>query len=268
MSNIVSTIQAIVRDEMRSLRAAELGLVKKVYPHSSEGDADNYACDVELKNSQLLLKRVPISTDRIGTVAIPNIEDLVLVSFVQGDVNQPIVIGRLYNDQDRPPLNRSDEIVFRLPLDDAEDKTLKAALRNLQTHASEPREVIIEMPPKITVRITDGTVRATAGDSEMVIDQSHASGGLVTVVTGRTKMTMNQDGDIQVEAAGSMSLKANRDLTLDALNINLNSQLATTIKAGTEANVQGNVAAKLQGNATTTVQGGVVSIKGITSFSP
>lgn len=268
MGNIVNTIQAIVRDEMRGLRSAELGLVKKVYPHSADGDADNYACDVEIKNSQLLLKRVPISTDRIGTVAIPNIDDLVLVSFIQGDINQPIVIGRLYNDQDRPPLNNPDEVIFRLPLAETDNKTLKAAIRNIQQQASEPREVIIEMPPKITVRITDGTVRATAGDSEMVIDQSSASGGTVTVVTGRTKMTMNQDGDIEVEAAGSMSLKANRDLNIDAMNININSQLATKVKAGTEAAIKGNVTAKLEGSAATTVQGGVVSIKGITSFSP
>jgi len=268
MTNIINTIQAIVRDEIRGMRATELGIVKKVYPHSSGSDTDNYACDVEIKNSQLLLKRVPISTDRIGTVAIPNLNDLVLVAFVKGDVNQPIVIGRLYNDQDRPPLNNNDEVIFRLPLDDADDKTLKAAIRNLQQQASEPREIIIEMDPKITVRITDGTIRATAGKSEMTIDQSNASGGTVTVLTGSTKMTMNQDGDIQVEAAGSIALKANRDFSVEAMSISIKSQLDTTIEAGTQLNAKGSVTAKLEGGANTTVQGGVVSIKGTTLFSP
>ena len=268
MSNIVDTIQAIVRDEIRGMRATELGIVTTVYPHSSDSDTDNYACDVELKNTKLLLKRVPIATDRIGTVAIPNINDLVLVAFVRGDVNQPIVIGRLYNDEDRPPLNNNDEVIFRLPLDDTDDKTLKAAIRNLQQQASEPREVIIEMDPKITVRITDGTIRATAGNSEMTIDQSNASGGTVTVLTGSTKMTMNQDGDIEVEAAGSIALKANQDLSIEAMNISLSSQLQTDIEAGTQLNAKGSVTAKLEGGANTTVQAGVVSIKGTTLFSP
>jgi len=267
MSTIVNTIQAIVRDEMRSMRMSELGIIKKVYPHSADGDSDNYGCDVELKNSQLLLKRVPLATDRIGTAAIPNLGDLVLVTFVKGDVNQAIIIGRLYNDEDRPPLNNNDEVIFRLPLDDSDDKTLKAAIRNLQ-QGTEPREVIIEMPPKITVRISDGTVRATAGKSEIKIDQTRDTGGTVTVTTGRTKIEMNQDGDIKVNAAGSINLKAAKDLSIEAMNISIKSQLNTTIDAGTEFVAKGGVTATLQGGASTTIQGATVSVKGITAFSP
>lgn len=268
MSTIVNTIQAIVRDEMSRMRSAELGIVKKVYPHSTKDDSDNYGCDVELKNSQLLLKRVPLATDRIGTVAIPNIGDLVLVTFIRGDVNQAIIIGRLYNDEDRPPLNNNNEVIFKLPLDDSDNKTLKAAMRNLQQQASEPREVIIEMPPKITVRISDGTVRATVGKSEMKIDQTNDTGGTVTVTTGRTKITMNQDGDIEVDAAGAVSLKAAKDLSIEAMNISIKSQLKTSIEAGTEILAKGGVTAKLQGGASTTVQGATVSVKGMTAFSP
>ncbi|MCB0100128.1 MAG: hypothetical protein KDE46_30560, partial [Caldilineaceae bacterium] len=145
---IVNTLQEIIRHEMRNLRIAELGLVEAVYPHSASGDGDNYGCDVRLKNSGLLLKRVPVATSHIGTAAIPNIDDLVLLAFDQGDVNQPIIIGRLYNDEDRPPLNKPDEVIFRLPLAQPDDKTIKAAIRNHQDQA-EPREMIIEMPPQI-----------------------------------------------------------------------------------------------------------------------
>ena len=194
---IVNTLQEIIRHEMRNLRIAELGLVEAVYPHSASGDGDNYGCDVRLKNSGLLLKRVPVATGHIGTAAIPNIDDLVLLTFDKGDINQPIIIGRLYNDEDRPPLNKPDEVIFRLPLAKADNKTIKAAIRNHQDQA-EPREMIIEMPPQITVRISDGAVRATAGKTEMILEQPNSSGGAVTVVTGRTKITMDQDGDVTV----------------------------------------------------------------------
>lgn len=267
MSTIVSTIQAIVRQELRSVRVAELGLVEAVFPHSANGDKDNYGCDVRLKNSGLLLKRVPIATGHIGTVAIPNLGDLVLLTFDKGDVNQPIVIGRLYNDADRPPLNNSDVVIFRLPLAEADDKTVKAAIRNIQSKTP-PREIIIEMPPKITVRITDGTVRATAGKTEMKLDQPDGSGGTVTVVAGRTKITMNQDGDVTVEAAGAMTLKATRDLTLEGLNVSIKGQMKTDIEAGTQATLKANMGATVNGGLSSTVQGATVSIKGITSFSP
>ncbi len=87
MSTIVDTIQAIIQQELRRVRIAELGVVEAVYPHSATDDDDNYGCDVRLKNSNLLLKRVPIATNHIGT-AIPYKGDLVLLNFDQGSVNQ------------------------------------------------------------------------------------------------------------------------------------------------------------------------------------
>src|SRR5262245_29391001 len=115
MSTLVGAIREIIRQEMQTLRITELGLVEEVYPHSGSADTDNFGCDVKLKNSGLSLKRVPIATGHIGTAAIPNIGDLVLVSFYKADVNQPIVVGRLYNDKDRPPPNKPNEVIFHLP---------------------------------------------------------------------------------------------------------------------------------------------------------
>jgi len=267
VSTIVSTIQEIVRQELRRVHVTELGLVEAAYPHSADGDSNNYGCDVRLKNSGLLLKRVPVATGHIGTAAIPNIGDLVLLTFDKGDVNQPIVIGRLYNDEDRPPLNNPDEIIFRLPLAEADDKSIKAAIRNLQD-STPPREILVEMSPKITVRITDGTVRATAGKTEMKLEQPDGSGGTVTVVAGRTKITMNQDGDVAIEAAGAMTLKATRDLTLEGQNVTIKGQMKTDIEAGTQATLKANMGATVNGGLSATLQGINVSIKGLTSFSP
>ena len=267
MSTIVNTIQQIVRQELRGLRTTELGLVDAVYPHSSSADKGNYACDVRLKNSSLLLKQVPLTTDRIGTTAIPNKGDLVLLAFENGDVNQPIVVGRLYNDGDRPPLNNSNEVIFRLPLAQADDHTVKAAIRNLRAN-SPPREIVIEMAPKITVRISDGTVLATAGHSEMKLDQSSETGGTVTIFAGSSKITIKQDGDVSVEAAGDMTLKAVGDITMEAQNINLNAELEVQIQAQTDVTMTGTTGATIDGGASATLQAAMVSVSGITSFSP
>jgi hypothetical protein len=252
---------------MRRLHIAELGVVEAVYPHSSNGDNDNYGCDVTLKNSGLALKRVPIVTGHIGTAAIPNVGDLVLLSFDQGDVNQPIVVGRLYNDEDRPPANNPNEVIFRLPLAEPDDRSVMAAIRNLADNTP-PREIVIEMPPKITVRITDGTVKATAGQTEMVLDQPDGSGGTVTVVAGRTEITMDQDGDVSVTAAGAMALKATGDLTLKGMNVKIEGEMNAEVKAGMQAKLKASMGATVNGGLSSTVQGATVSIKGLTSFSP
>jgi hypothetical protein len=268
MTTIVDTIQAIIRSELRSFRAPELGVVEAVYPHSDDGDLDNYGCDVLLKNTGLLLKRVPVATGHIGTVAIPNIGDLVLVVFEGADVNQPIIIGRLYNDEDRPPLNTADEVIFRLPLAESDDASILGSIRN-HSDQQPRREIVVEMPPKITLRINDGVVTATAGSTELKLDQSGSSGGKVTVVAGRTTITMDQDGDVNVESLGSVSFQASGDLSLKAGgSVSIDAATSLTAKAGLSAKIQGGTVASLQASAAAQVQGATVTVKGITSFSP
>lgn len=267
MSTVVDTIAAIVRHELSAVRTTELGVVDDVHPHTAPDDEDNYGVDLTLRNSGLALKRVPVLTGHLGSVAIPNVGDLVLVNFDHGDVNQPIVVGRLYSSADRPPLSTIDELVFRLPLAEKDDATILAAIRN-HTDKSPPRELVIEMPPKITVRIVDGVVTATAGKTELKLDQSGSSGGTVKVTAGRTTITMNQDGDVVLDSAGSVTLKAAQDLTLQATgSINVRAGLTATFEAGTRAVVKG-LQASLQGSAAAGVQGGLVTIQGQTSFTP
>jgi phage baseplate assembly protein gpV len=268
MSTVVDTIAAIVRHELNAVRISEIGVVDDVYPHRAADDEDNYGVDLTLRNSGLALKRVPVITGHVGTVAIPNVGDLVLVTFDHGDVNQPIVLGRLYNSLDRPPLSTTDEVVFRLPLAAADDASILAAIRN-SPDASPPRELVVEMPPKITVRIVDGEVTATAGSTQMRLDQSGSSGGTVTVTAGRTTITMTQDGDVVLDSAGSVAFKAARDLSLQANgNISVKAGMAATVEAGTRAVLKGSLSATLQGSAAAGVQGATVSIQGQTTFTP
>jgi phage baseplate assembly protein gpV len=267
MGTIVETIQAIIRQELARVRVADLGVVEAVGPHRDGGDRDNYGCDVRLKNSGLLLKRVPIATQHIGSAAIPNPGDLVLLTYDKGDVNQPVVIGRLYSDADRPPLNDSREIVTRLPLADADDRTIRTRMRNVQS-GSPPREALLEMPPRITVRVTDGTVRATAGNTEVKLDQPGAGGGTVTVHAGRSTITVNQDGDVTVDAAGALTLRAGGAVTIQGRSVAIKSATTATVDAAASVTVKAGASATLQAGATATVRGAVLSLNGVTSFGP
>jgi uncharacterized protein involved in type VI secretion and phage assembly len=265
VSTIVNTLQEIVRHELRNVRISEVGVVDAVYPHSDSADDDNYGCDVRLRGG-LTLKRVTVATSHIGSAAIPNVGDLVLLAFDRGDVNAPIIIARLYNDVDRAPLNHTDEMIFRLPLADTDDKTIKGALRRVDGDPS--RELIFELPPKITVRVTDGTVRATAGKTEMKLDQPDGGGGTVTVVTGRTTIVLNQDGDVTIEAAQAMTLRATGSLSLEGADVSIKGTTGdVTVQAVGSATMKAAVSATVQAGAAATLQGALVDVKGITSFS-
>ena len=270
MNELIGVIQQIIRAEMRGLHVAELGVVERdgLHPHTSNSDKDNYSCDVCLKNSGLVLKQVPVATGHIGTAAIPNEGDLVLLIFDHGDVNQPIIIGRLYNNEDRPPLNKADEVIFRLPLAEADDKTVRAQIRNISSE-SLPREVLVEMVPKIEVHLQDNSLVARAGKSKMTLNQPGERDGKVVIEAGRSKITMNQDGDITIEAGGNITFTTRTgDIKIEGMNVTVKGQQKVSIEALTEATVKGQVAATVESGLAATLKGTTTSIKGMTSFSP
>lgn len=164
--DLVDIIQAIVRDQLQAHRTAELGVVTAVYSHASASDKNNYECDVRLRDSGLELKRVAICTQRVGAVAIPNPDDLVLVQYLNGDINAAVITGRLYNDQVRPPEAKAREFVYISP-DSAE---------------SGIRRIYIELP--------NGN-KFTVDDDGLVLE------------LGPDKVTVTNDGDIELSCAGN-----------------------------------------------------------------
>jgi len=74
--------------------ADDLGRVKLKFPWDTEGATD------ETSSAWI---RVAVPHGGLGQRLVPEVGDEVLVGFVQGDVNQPVVIGSLYNGRDRPP---------------------------------------------------------------------------------------------------------------------------------------------------------------------
>jgi hypothetical protein len=165
-TDAVSLIQAVIRDQLRAFKTAELGVVTAVYSHESGSDTHNYECDVKLRDSGLELRRVPVCTQRVGAVAIPNVNDLVLLQYLNGDIHSAIVGGRLYNDQDRPPQAKAAEFVYISPDDPA----------------SGIRRMYFEFPNSNTLLVDD---------DKLVLQM------------GRSKITVNHDGDIDVNSGSS-----------------------------------------------------------------
>lgn len=71
-----------------------LNRIKVRYPWLDAGDQDQSAW------AQLL---TPMEGKEFGWYALPDVEDVVCVMFVQGDLNHGVVIGGVWSKQDRPP---------------------------------------------------------------------------------------------------------------------------------------------------------------------
>lgn len=205
--SLFETIQRIVRQEVMRVRTAELATVQAQHSHSSESDKDNYACTVQLRNSEIVLKQVPVATSRIGSVSIPAVGDLVLVQFIDGDINAPVIVGSLYNDQDRPPANDDGQVILHLPLGAADSDAV-----HIELTSGDKREVIIKLGDTLMVNIADD-------DPVIKID----------VDSGKAKVVIERDGAINLESQGKVQVKgseitieAQGQLTLKGATVNIN----------------------------------------------
>ena len=211
---LFETIRRIVQEELRQIRTAELAIVQEQHAHASDSDTDNYACTVQLRNSGLVLQQVPVATQRIGSVSIPAVGELVLVQFVGGDINAPIITGRLYNDEDRPPVNDDSQAILHLPLGAGDSDAV-----HIELHSGATRELAIRLGDGISLNIRD---------DDPVMELS-INGGSATLKLDRDgAVTLESQGDISVKGGNvsiegnEITIKAQGQLTLKGQAINLN----------------------------------------------
>ena len=204
---LYETVQRIVQEELGRVRTAELAVVQEQHPHAGDSDKDNYACTVQLRNSGIVLKQVPVATARIGCASIPAVGELVLVQFVGGDINAPIVTGRLYNDEDRPPVNDDGQAITHLPLG-AED----ADAVHVELHSGEKRELVFKLGSGIEVNVRDDDPVA-----ELKVD-----GGKLTLQIDRDgALTLESQGKVQIKGS-EVAVEAQGQLTLKGSTVNIN----------------------------------------------
>ena len=237
--DVVGLLQSLVRSELAKLRIAEIGIVELVYSHASGSDKNNHACDVKLRDTGLVLPKVPVAVDRIGQSSLPGKGDLVLVQFLGGDIHGAIVTARLYNDQDRPPEAKAKEWVFVCP-DPAE---------------SGLRRIHIELPEGNTLTVDDKQLLLKLGSTSIKIK----NGGSIEVQSAGS-ISLKADGDIKLEAGGDVTVKAGGKLSATASQDMKLEGMSISVKAQTTA--------QLEGGAQAGVKGPMVSLAGMTSFSP
>jgi len=234
--SIVETIKGITQTELKKFHLPELGVVTSIFPHSSGGDKDNYECNVRLKNSDVELRKVPISTQCIGLVGVPRVGDLVLLVFVNGDINAPIVIGRLYNDEDRPAPSKAEEVVYVPP------------------YARNPdvRRIYLEFPGGVIFRITDDEVDVNAGETKVIIQRD---GDVI----------IESKANINVKAEGDATLKSKGNMTFSGSSVKIESEKDLNLKSGTDMKVQSGASTEITSSAQMKVEATAqMKIKGAT----
>lgn len=237
--DLYGIIQAIVKEELSGLHITELGEVTEIFSHESDNDMNNYQVSVRLRDSGIILPKVSVATQRIGSVMIPNVADLVIVQFIGGDIHHPVITGRVYNDVDRPPAAKPGE--WHYETRDSEESGV--------------RRFSAVFPNNNSITIDDDAATIVMGDASVTLknDGTLELGGTGDItLKSEANITIDAGGDLILQAGGNVDIKASADLTAEgAAN--------ATLKAGASA--------KVEGSADGTLKGAMITIAGMTNFS-
>lgn len=173
----------------------DLGRVKVKFPWLSDDDSTSW-----IRVSQL-----GAGKDR-GAVFLPEVGDEVLVSFLHGDADRPVVVGSLWNGVDKPDLGSS--------------------LVDRATGAVRRRGFISKNGHKL-VFLDDAT---SSG-----VMMSTANGGMrIALKETGTTIRINSQGQIEIEATGNVTIAARGRMELRA-------QAGLTIDGGPLVDIKGTV---------------------------
>jgi uncharacterized protein involved in type VI secretion and phage assembly len=248
LTGIIDAVKKVAENELKKVLTTELGVVTSVFPHSTDGDNDNYECSVRLKDKDMELRRVPMMTQHIGLSNPLHVGDLVVVTFINGDINAPIILGRLYNDEDRPPVSKQEEVIYKPPY--SKNPDLKRL--NIVLPGPEAENVNIE--------VHDDVMTTKVGKSAVTIKQA----GMIELKTEPGKkciiilddkgLRIDTGGDIQIHSSGAMTIECDSDLTLKAQNIKMEAQQAIKMKSGTTLDINSSAPLSIKSDAVGTVE--------------
>ena len=203
MTDLVTLIQASWSRRPRRLPHRRAGRRHRSHSHESGSDKNNYECDVQLRDSGLELKRVAVATQRVGAVAIPNVDDLVLVQFLNGDMNSAVITGRLYNDKDRSPEAKPHECVYvaRTPRVRRAAAVSRAAQRQ---HAAAGRRQAEAGDGRTTVTVNhDGYVELKTNDKDVTMLTDSGGTNPLKIESGPAQVTVKGQMKVVVDAPRS-----------------------------------------------------------------
>jgi len=205
VSNILEIVRQVVAQELSRQRGARLGVVSEVFAHTAKDDDNNYEINVRLKHEDLELRKVPMTVSHAGFAAPPRAGDLVLVHFVNGDLNQPVVAGRFYHADERPPLHKEDEVLFEHRFGDNRDKFSHLRFTEkgdvfLQSGVTKPEDNT-EFKTGLWIDGKDGNLKIKVGEKTK-INVNGKNGNLEITVGDKFTVTITENSEIKITADG------------------------------------------------------------------
>jgi uncharacterized protein involved in type VI secretion and phage assembly len=152
-----------------------------------------------------------------GAFFVPEVGDEVLVAFIQGDMHFPVILGGLYNGQDKPPTARAADKDQKMIRTKGRHEILLDDTRNQELVRIKTRG-----GHQITLDDTSGSEKITIVDSKeknrVEIDSVANS---IKVESSGGKLVLKA-GQIEISADSTLKIEAGGQLTIKGATVNIN----------------------------------------------
>lgn len=166
----------------------------------------------------------PDAGDSRGMFFRPELDDEVIVGFLNGNPNDPLILGMLHSSAKPSPID---------PTEENNEKGFVTRSEMKFIFDDDKKSVILETPAGKII-----TVDEDAGIIQLEDENSNV-------------VTLNSEG-INIESAADLTITAAGDVTIEGTNI--------TLTANAEFTAEGSAGTKISSSAITTIEGSLVKI--------
>jgi phage baseplate assembly protein gpV len=230
----------------------------------------------------------PMTGKERGFYTLPEVDDTVLVAFIQGSQDNAVILGALWNGKDIPPQEAKDALPGPAKTDTGAtysteqftdgSKTIEGNDRRLWKSRSGHLYVFDDTEGAETVQIWDKDhILSIAFDSTKKLITIANTEGDIHIRAKENLFLETTNGDVKIRSGKNMLLEAQTDIDQEtksgkwtaktATNASLTSTGTTDVKASMDASFKSDTNATFEGSVQATVKGGAttsVSATGMT----
>ncbi|MZI92919.1 type VI secretion system tip protein VgrG [Vibrio sp. CAIM 722] len=222
------------------------GLQIGVVTQLNEDPGSNYRIQIKIptldSESNLIWARLATyyASSGYGNFFIPDVDDEVIVGFINQDPGNPIILGSVYSSKNT------------MPNDLTSDNYIKGIVTKNQlklTFDDENKAITLETPEgnSIVMSDTDKSITLTDQNSNSI---SMGESGIT--IKSSKDVTISADSAISTESSSGTTIKATGDVKISGANVSAEAKTGLTVK--------GNSTAEVSCSGITTIKGSMVKI--------
>lgn len=179
-----------------------------------------------------------------GAFFHPNVNDLVVIAFEDGDPHRPFVIGSAWFDKVKPPL----------PVTDGKNEECKLITPGKNVidiiDTKDKQAIEISTPKKRSIRIDDEKKTITVSDGKNSITMNEESGQIEIKANKKMVISVGNGVKITIDGNGSITVDTKQKAEISTSQFAVSAKGTAEIKSNSSITVQSTGLLTLKGSAT------------------